>query len=52
MRTAILFRFDVRSDLMESDEKKIPPKNRRRRDDEEENPTNIGPGVTEEYKKV
>jgi hypothetical protein len=37
---------------MESDEKKVVVKNRRRKDEEEENPTNIGPGVTEEYKKV
>ena len=37
---------------MESDEKNVVAKNRRRKGEEEENPTNIGPGVTEEYKKV
>ena len=37
---------------MESEEKKVVVKNRRRKDEEAENPTNIGPGVTEEYKKV
>ena len=37
---------------MESDEEKVVAKNRRRKDEEEENPTNVGPGVTEEFKKV